>query len=330
MRTQLIPLALCASALLLSFNVTAAPLPDASTKTQVSAVYARDSAQQPAKGQWTVGVFNPLEIGLTDKLSLVTNPLLLVASPNATVRYHVGDFGGWSVTASGGLSVPRLAMTAPLPLGLAGWFFPACKVTQHDPDGPDTCDQAGWVVVPSLGAMASMGSTNVTTLRAEVAVGLALSGELGRPLEHIPPADLLFAPATYGWRARLGARHDRQLLERLRVSGEVNLYWVGESEAPTRSPWTATAHLGLDLQLTSGLRLTAGVLLTNSDQRATEVVEEGATQCAARAARRTCGRRLTLFGRHSRAHQQSDQRLGERVDEGVGRQLWLRRDLKGE
>ena len=231
----------------------------------------RDSARLPGKGRWTVGIFNPLEIGITDKISIETHPLLLIASPNVTVRHSTFKFGGWRLTQEYGLNMPRLGVTSALPLGVAGYFTPDCKVTAHDPSKANSCDQGGWVLVPSLGAKLSTGARHIWTIRAEVAVGLPLSGELWRPLEHIPPADLLFAPITYGFRARLGGRYDRALTDRLRLTGEANIYLVGASAKPYRNPLTVTGHIGIDIAVGSASRFTVGVMYTNSDQRKKDV-----------------------------------------------------------
>ncbi|HAN32564.1 MAG TPA: hypothetical protein DCQ06_13290, partial [Myxococcales bacterium] len=158
--------ALSAAPVSLAADVTAV------TQPSVLASYARDSASQPGAGQWTVGIFNPLEIGITDDLSVLTHPLLILASPNVTLRYHVTDVAGFRVVAEAGLALPRLAMAAPLPLGLAGWFFPACKVSTHEQNGEGTCDRPGWILVPHLGAVASFGTDHVTSVRVEFAAGL--------------------------------------------------------------------------------------------------------------------------------------------------------------
>ncbi|MCO4763171.1 MAG: hypothetical protein KC502_16760 [Myxococcales bacterium] len=228
---------------------------------------ARDSARLPGAGHYSIGIFNPLEYGVSDKLSLVTHPLLLVASPNVTARVRHGEVAGWRLTGEYGLSVPYAAMGSELPLGLGGWLFPACKVTQHDSSKSGTCDQAGWVISPTIGAVASSGDRHVWTVRTELSVGLPISGDLGRPSENIPPADLLFAPATYGWRLRVGGRYDRALSDNMRLSTELNGYMVGASEAPSRNPLTVSAHVGLDISVGSHSRFTIGVLYFNSDQR---------------------------------------------------------------
>ncbi len=260
------PLIALAATLTLPLGAAAlTPGPD----TTPSVLRARDTADLPAAGQWSVGVFNPLEIGLRDGLSIQTHPLLIVASPNATLRYRTGTVAGWRVTSELGLSLPRLGMTQPLPVGVAGWLTPACKVTAHDPTQASSCDQAGWILVPTLGGVASTGTRHVWTARVEIAMGIPLSGELGRPLQAHAPLDLLFAPATYGMRTRIGLRYDHALNDRIRVSGEANAYLLGDHEA--RSRFIGTAHVGVDIAVGARNRFTVGVLYANQDQGADKV-----------------------------------------------------------
>ena len=247
--------------------------PDSSAVSDGAALAARDSAAVLAKGRWQVGIFNPLAYGLTDTITIETHPLILAASPNFTVRHASYEIMGWRVSHEYSLSMPYLAMTKQLPVGLGGYFFPACKVTAADPSKANSCDQAGLILVPSLGGKASFGSRNIWTVRAEISIGVPLSGKLGRPLEHIPPADLLFAPATYGSRTRIGVRYDHAIGRTMRMSGELNGYLVGPSELPRRNPFTLTAHWGFDIALSAHSRFTIGLLYMNSDQRR-KVVEE--------------------------------------------------------
>lgn len=232
---------------------------------------ARDTAQVAASGEWSVGVFNPLKIGLGHGLELSTHPLLIVGSPNATIRVaHRTAPEGWSITGEYGLSFPSPAFRLAKPLGISGDLVPSCLVTAADSSKAAWCEKPGWILVPRAGVVASHGTTNVFTAWADVAAGLLLGGNPGRPLDAIPALDLLFAPAMNGWRARMGGRYDVALHDRVRLDVELNGYVVGASG--DRSPWTISSHLGLDFAVGRSSRFTVGVMHWNSDQHAVAVV----------------------------------------------------------
>lgn len=231
---------------------------------------ARDTAEVRGAGEWSVGIFNPLTVGLGRGVELQSHPLLLAGSPNAIVRVaHRVDPEGWSVAGEYGLSLPTPAFRLAKPLGVSGDLVPSCKVTAHDASLASWCEQPGWILVPRAGLVASYGRERAFTGRVDVAVGVPIAGNPGRPLDAIPALDLLFAPAMNGWRAHVGGRYDVPLVDRLRLDGELNAYLVGASG--DRSPLTVSAHLGLDLAVGSASRFTLGVMYWNSDQRAVRV-----------------------------------------------------------
>ena len=119
--------------------------------------------------------------------------------------------------------------------------------------------------MPSIGTVASYGKNAVYTVALDVAFGVHLSGEKMAPLDTFTPLDLLFAPATRGFRAHLGGRYDRSLLDWLRLSLEVDLYAVGAGPAPGRSWLIFASHLGLDARVTENTRETVGAKYFNSD-----------------------------------------------------------------
>ena len=184
---------------------------------------ARDTAKVAGSGEWSVGVFNPLKIGLGHGLELSTHPLLIVGSPNAIIRVvHRTVPEGWSITGEYGLSFPSPAFRLAKPLGISGDLVPSCLVTGDDASKASTCEKPGWILVPRAGVVASRGSQNVFTARADVAAGLLLAGNPGRPLDALPALDLRFAPAMTGWRARVGGRYDVALHDRVRLDVELN------------------------------------------------------------------------------------------------------------
>jgi hypothetical protein len=243
----------------------------AASLARAEGLAARDTARVRGAGEWSVGVFNPLTVGLGHGVELRTHPLLLAGSPNAVVRVaHVASETRWSITGEYGLSFPSPSFRLAKPLGLAGDLVPACKVAADHPDLSDWCQKPGWVLVPRAGVVASRGLENVMTAMADVAVGVPLGGNRGRPLDAIPALDLLFAPAMNGWRAHAGVRYDQRLASWLRFDAELHAYVVGASG--DRSPFTLSAHLGFDVAVGSASRFTLGCMYWNSDQRAIEVV----------------------------------------------------------
>ena len=235
---------------------------------------ARDTADVHRPGTWSVGLFNPLVYGWKKGVEVETHPLLnLFGSPNAVLRVRHGDAGAWRLTGEYGLSLPTPAFKLAKPFGLSGDLFPSCKVTADDASLSKWCQTPGWILVPRLGLLASNAlDETVTTLRADLAVGVPLGGERGRPLDAWAPVDLRFAPALNGWRAHVGGRVDRALTHRLSVDGELHGYVVGASG--NRNPLTLAAHAGLDVAVGAASRFTLGVMYFNSDQRAVRIVKD--------------------------------------------------------
>jgi len=243
----------------------------AASGARAEGLVARDTAHVRGAGDWSVGIFNPLTVGLGHGVELRAHPLLLVGSPNAVVRVaHRASETGWNITGEYGLSFPGPAFRLAKPLGISGDLVPACKVAADNDALSDWCEKPGWVLVPRAGVVASRGVENVVTAMADVAVGVPLGGNPGKPLDAIPALDLLFAPAMNGWRAHAGVRYDQRLARWLRLDAELHAYVVGASV--DRSPFTLSAHLGFDVAVGSASRFTLGCMYWNSDQHAVEVV----------------------------------------------------------
>lgn len=224
----------------------------------------RETADLLSKGQWSVGVFNPLRIGLSDQVELVTHPLLdLTGSPNAVVRV-AHRTGSLRITGEYGLSLPTVGARL-----MKGFFFPNWETSGRN---------VGWMLVPRAGVVVSgdAGPRGVWTARADVAARLPLGDNDAMPFESfLAPLDLVFAPALTGFRARMGAGFDQALTEKLRVKGELNVYATGgnpEGYAQpadvdgTGVPLYVYAHAGLDVALSPRARLAFGVAWYNYQQ----------------------------------------------------------------
>ena len=235
----------------------------------------RLTADTASVGSWSVGVFNPLRISLTDDIELEAHPLYVFVSPHMMVRHKLlSSKDGWRITGEYGLSVPSPALGMAPPLGLQGYFTQSCLVAAYDSTQEKWCKKPGWFAIPRLGVVASRGSKAVYTVAADIAFGIHLAGEKLNTFDTFTPLELLFAPASRGYRAHLGGRYDRALLPWLRVSTELDLYLTGAGPAPGRSPLTIAAHVGVDVRTSTHTRLSLGAKYFNSDLKQGELEED--------------------------------------------------------
>lgn len=220
----------------------------------------------PAPWSYSVGVFNPLTLGLPGGFEVQTHPLLFLVAPNAVARVPHRAMvlvpGQWGLTGEYGFSVPTLGMRL-----TQGTLFPAWA---HD-EG-----QIGWMVVPTAGLVSSWVGPrlDVLTARLDLAAGVHLTHNDAQPLDAPAPLDLVFAPALGRYRARASLLYDFPLGERLRLRGYGDVYVYGrdsEVELP-RGFENVTTRLGVAVDLGLGApltkRLTAGVAWWNADQHA--------------------------------------------------------------
>jgi len=234
-----------------------------------------------AKGSWSVGIFNPFRISVSDSFELEAHPLYLFVSPHLLVRQKLlSSESGWRLAGEYGVSVPGPALGMAPPLGLQGYFTQSCLVANYDSTQDKWCKKPGWFAMPRLGVIASYGTKAVYTLAADVAFGIHFSGEKLRPFDTFTPLELLFAPASRRFRAHVGGRYDRAVLPWLRLSAELDLYLTGEGPQPGRSPFILAAHLGADFRTSTHTRFTIGAKYFNSDlkQGQLEVSDEGYTE----------------------------------------------------
>ncbi len=223
---------------------------------------ARETARVLEKGKLSAGLMSPFELGLGKGWELRTMivPWLLL-SPNLTVRGELGRLGkGVVVTGEYGLSVPTGAMRI-----TQGYLFPTWGISGQRP---------GWVLAPTAGLWISGGERGVLTGRLETTVGVPLGDNPATPLETYAPIELLFAPALNGFRVRTGLSYDYAILDWLRARAAVNGYAIGRSPYPLRSPFYASAEVGIEIGLGKTVRLALGGIWYNYDQRE-KVLEKG-------------------------------------------------------
>ncbi len=221
-----------------------------------TALPPRETADVLAPGKWSVGVLDPLRIGATKDVEIVTHPIIsLLLSPNVEARVAFRT-GRLRVTGEYGLSVPTVAMRL-----TSGYLFPTWDKSDN---------RVGWFVVPSVGVAASYGSF---TGRLDSAIGIPIGRNDATPLDTWAPIELIFAPALTGYRHHLGFIFDHPLTEWLRIRGALDGWMIGPFDPP-KSQLIFAASAGLDFRLSQRFRLALGAVVYDSDQRRT-VVERG-------------------------------------------------------
>ena len=217
-----------------------------SSGAALSAVPARDTAFVGVE-RASVGVFAPLTWTLADGVEIRGHPLLFFVAPNAVVRVSHGQLAGWRVAGEYGVSVPTLGMRI-----AQGYLFP-------------THVDIGWMVIPSLGVVASRGDPlgSVASISADAAYRLGFSDEELKPLNAPAPLEMVFAPAAGGYRVRLGAGYDAALGGMWRLRGYGDVFWYAAGEL---SPFALRLGGAADLAVGRNSRFTFGAVYWNSDQ----------------------------------------------------------------
>jgi len=238
---------------------------------------ARDTADVGDKGAWSMGIFNPLQVALHDRIELRLHPALFFIAPNADLRFALlkeldGERSPIRVTLELGAWMPTLLMRL-----TKGYLFPTWASGQDD---------IGWMLIGRAALLVSgdVFAHDVWTLRAGVEGRFPLGPNSATPLHSfLAPLEILFAAATTGTLGRIGAGYDHAFGERLRLHGALDLYVTGPQgevrenglpvgPAPAVSPLIVTAHLGLDIAVFKQGRIALGVLYANYDSGETKVV----------------------------------------------------------
>lgn len=213
--------------------------------------------------RWSVGVLDPLRLGLTDGVELATHPLLfLVATPNAELKVRTVRTREWAVASTFGLSVPTVAMRL-----TQGYLLPT-----WDKDG----GRVGWFVVPSVGLLATRwlrSGRDAFTFGLETAIGLALGANDARPVDGWAPLEIAFGPALHGTRVHAHVTHDVAMTGALRARVGLDAWFLGRrTPEPEKSPFILGARGALDLRLGAhDTRLSLGFVAWSFDDHRTEV-----------------------------------------------------------
>lgn len=210
---------------------------------------ARETAAVGNRGDYSVGVFAPLDLGLADGLELRAHPILFLLSPNLDVRVAHVRKARFALAGEYGFSVPTLLLRMS-----QGFLFPT------------TGKEIPWAVVPHAGARASFGSvdSHVWTLVADVAVGVPFGKNDLTPVGTWPFLEMQVTPLVTGIRGQLGALYDHRLSERVRLRGYVDAFL----HRAQPSVLTIRAGLNVDVRVGRKSRLTFGGVLWNADQHA--------------------------------------------------------------
>lgn len=211
---------------------------------------ARETAHVGQRGDYSVGVFAPLTIGVADGLELRAHPLVFLVDPHLTARKRHVQAGSWSLTGEYGFSLPT-----PLLRLAQGYLFPSW---------PTSGRQVGWILAPHAGMVASWGDLDqhVLTLTADLAAGIPLSRNHATPLGAPAFLEVELAPALHGFRAHWGALYDRRLSDRFRARVYADVF----VHAARPSPFTLRGGAGIDLRVGTMSRFTLGAVWWNSDQ----------------------------------------------------------------
>jgi hypothetical protein len=235
---------------------------------------ARNTADIGPKHSYSVGVFAPLTIALTDRLELQAHPLVFFVAPHMTARFALIQ-SSIRLTGEATLSVPTFAMRL-----TKGFLFPTWA---------NSANQIPFMVVPRLGAVLSGGARTerVWSASADFAMRVPFGVVNAGPLDSfLAPLDLLFAAPLTGYVGRVGGAYDVPFGQFLRARLEANVHVTGASNRlvvgqqdvgplANLSPWFFTAHLALDISVGKSSRLSVGAWYGNYDQGASVVVPIG-------------------------------------------------------
>ncbi|MSP92008.1 MAG: hypothetical protein EXR79_09455 [Myxococcales bacterium] len=110
-------------------------------------------------------------------------------------------------------------------------------------------------------------------MRAEVAKGIAATGEAMAPLEAWAPVDAALHPSMGHLRGTLTARWDYAATARLRLRAEGDVVYAQQPAASDRSPWLMAGYAGVDVRTSARTRVTLGGYLWNQDQHEVAVTK---------------------------------------------------------
>lgn len=240
----------------------------------------RDSALRPPVGSWSIGLFNPLKIQISDRWAIETHPLTaLFVAPHLKLWQQWWSNREMTLQGLYGFSTPSWSLQRGIPFGLAGYLSPSCLVSEEEPDrAPSSCQRPGFDIAPLFGArLSGRQAGGVWTIQGDLALGLMINGDRLAPLDSYAPVEMVFSPTSNRYRAHLGFSYAHPVARSISVKLEADLYSVGQADekiAPSKSPLTVSSQLSFDWALSEHLSLTFGSIAWLSDQRAFDLLED--------------------------------------------------------
>lgn len=240
---------------------------------------AWDTADTGKKGDYSIGVFNPLRLAFTDRIELQAHPLFFFVAPHLDFRLGIlkgertdeGVPTGVRLTAEAGLLMPTLGLRL-----MKGFFFPSWATSTND---------VGFMLIPRVGLVVSgnVFTHDVLTFRVEGRMRIPIGPNNATPLNSfLAPLEIVTAAPLTGFLGRVGGSFDHAFGDLFRLRLEVNGYLTGQqgsllADGANRgpiaeiNPFIVTSHLNLDIAVFKQSRIAVGVLWANYDQGATEV-----------------------------------------------------------
>ena len=91
--------------------------------------YSNSTASLKPKGKWETGFWQPLRIGITDKLELNTHIWVAALNPELGAKISWGEKEGWKLSSEHDLSMPSVLLnfTSGLGVNALGYCHPVVE-----------------------------------------------------------------------------------------------------------------------------------------------------------------------------------------------------------
>src|SRR5512140_229971 len=86
--------------------------------------WSSNSAFTMPKGKWESGIFQPFRFGISDRIELRANALLLPILPNAGIRINLGTSGDFHFASDHSISIPSVFLNIMSFKGTGGLISP--------------------------------------------------------------------------------------------------------------------------------------------------------------------------------------------------------------
>lgn len=179
--------------------------------------YSNSTASLKPKGKWETGFWQPLRIGITDKLELNTHFWVVALNPELGAKIGWGEKAGWKISSEHDLSMPSVLLNFISREDMGGIISP----------------EYNFKTIVSLynGAIASKPFWNNAVLTTRAGFAFALRGEKPDPQATIDLPVFYPRMAHYyeGVSLRAGASVLKPIGSRLAVEEKIQLYYLTRS-----------------------------------------------------------------------------------------------------